>query len=535
MTLAHCPAPTTAERIRSTCVRAGGALLAVDSAEPLTTPLHHLLADGSFAVGVPIGGPVAEQVVDCGAAGAPAVLELADYAPLPLREPVRSLVWIRGRLHQVSPSAVSGLLDLIAAEHPHPALLQVQTPGSGPASDGDTQYLLARLEIESVVVTDATGAEAVDAAALLAARADPFSALESSWIKHLDTAHRDVVARLAARLPARLRRGDVRPLGIDRYGMRLRVESAEGDSDVRLPFRKPVDDLVGLGQAIRVLMGCPFVNGLRAGPGGAASQGGCRCGVISPRSDADGQPVERRPLRVELAIVLSVTFGLSAVTAILQLADGVLRGLSGQRIPLNPKRSYFDLIDLGLNATVVVQLVAWGALGLYLLWRTGLRPADVGLAHFRWRPDLLGGVGLAALIGLPGLALYLAARALHINASVIPSGLGDTWWRVPMLVLTAFADGWAEEIIVVGYLLTRLGQLGVGPRAALVWSSVLRGAYHLYQGFGAGLGNIAMGLVFGYAWQRTGRLWPLVIAHGLIDTVAFVGYALLAGHLGWLH
>jgi membrane protease YdiL (CAAX protease family) len=44
-----------------------------------------------------------------------------------------------------------------------------------------------------------------------------------------------------------------------------------------------------------------------------------------------------------------------------------------------------------------------------------------------------------------------------------------------------------------------------------------------------------MGLVFGYAWQRTGRLWPLVIAHGIIDTVAFVGYALLAGHLHWLH
>jgi hypothetical protein len=264
MTLGHSPAPTTAERIRSTCVRAGGALLAVDSAEPLTTPLHHLLADGSFAVGVPIGGPVAEQVVECGAAGAPAVLELADYAPLPLREPVRSLVWIRGRLHEVSPSAVSGLLDLIAAEHPHPALLQVQTPESRPVADGDTQYLLARLEIESVVVTDATGAEAVDASALLAARPDPFCALESCWIKHLDTAHRDVVARLAARLPARLRRGDVRPLGVDRYGMRLRVESAEGDRDVRLPFHKPVDDIVGLGQAIRVLMGCPFVNGLRA-------------------------------------------------------------------------------------------------------------------------------------------------------------------------------------------------------------------------------------------------------------------------------
>ena len=257
--------------------------------------------------------------------------------------------------------------------------------------------------------------------------------------------------------------------------------------------------------------------------------------MVAPPSDADGQLTERLALRVELAIVLSVTFGLSAVTALLQLADSVLRNLSAQRIPLNPRRSYFDLIDLGLNATDAAQLVAWGGLGLYLLWRSGLSPARIGLARLQWRPDLAGGVGLAALIGLPGLGLYLAARALRINASVIPSGLSDTWWRVPMLVLVAFADGWAEEIIVVGYLLTRLGQLGVGARAALVCSSLLRGTYHLYQGFGAGLGNVAMGLVFGYAWQRTGRLWPLVIAHGLIDTVAFAGYALLAGHLRWLH
>jgi hypothetical protein len=264
MTLANCPAPTTAERTRSTCVRAGGALLAVEGAEPLTTPLHHLLGDGSFAVAVPVGGAVATHLGDCEADGAQAVLELADYAPLPLREPIRSLVWIRGRLQQVPLSTVPGLLDRIAAEDANPALLQVQTPESGPIAADDTRYLLARLEIESVVVTDATGAEAVDVASLLAARPDPFCEFESCWIRHLDTAHRDVVTRLAARLPARLRRGDVRPLGVDRYGVRLRVESADGDRDVRLSFRQPVDDVTGLGQAIRVLMGCPFVNGLRA-------------------------------------------------------------------------------------------------------------------------------------------------------------------------------------------------------------------------------------------------------------------------------
>lgn len=256
MTLTPCAAPTTAERIRSTCIQANGALLAIEGAEPVTTPLHHLLSDGSFAVAAPLDAAAP--------AGAQAVLELADYAPLPLREPVRSLVWIRGRLQQVPMPAVAAMLDLIATEDPNPALLQVHTAASHPPADGDARYALLRLEIDSVVVTDATGAESVGVAALLAARPDPFCALESCWIRHLDSAHRDVVARLAAKLPSRLRRGDVRPLGIDRYGVRLRIESADGDSDVRLPFRKPVDDIVGLSQAIRVLMGCPFVNGLRA-------------------------------------------------------------------------------------------------------------------------------------------------------------------------------------------------------------------------------------------------------------------------------
>jgi uncharacterized protein len=245
-------------------------------------------------------------------------------------------------------------------------------------------------------------------------------------------------------------------------------------------------------------------------------------------------PTGPRALRTEVAVVLAVTFGLSAYTAVVNLAEAVILGLSGQRVALNRRLSPIDLIDLLLNITFVLQLLAWGAMGLYLLWRSGIGPARIGLGRFRWRPDLLGGLGLAALIGLPGLGLYLAGRALGVGVEVVPSALTDTWWRIPMLLCLAFANGWAEEIIVVGFLLTRFRQLDVSPTKALVASSLLRGTYHLYQGFGAGLGNVAMGLVFGYAWRRTGRLWPLIIAHGLIDAVAFVGYALLADHLDWL-
>lgn len=233
--------------------------------------------------------------------------------------------------------------------------------------------------------------------------------------------------------------------------------------------------------------------------------------------------------------MLAVTYGLSAITAILHLTDAVLRGLSAQRITLNPRQSVFPAIDFGLNAAWALQLLAWAGLALYLLWRSGFDPARVGLDGSPGRSDLAGALALSTVIGLPGLGLYLMARSLGVNADVIPAAVSDIWWRAPLLIVIAFANAFAEEVIVVGYLLTRLDQLQISPRVALVCSALLRGCYHLYQGFGAGLGNIVMGLVFGATWQRTGRLWPLVLAHGLIDTVAFVGYAVFAPRLGWLH
>lgn len=254
MTVASIPTgPSTAERIRSACVRAGSALLALEGVEPESTPVHHLMADGSFATIVPVHSAAAATVLHAGTTGVQAVLELTDYAPLPLREPVRSLVWIRGRLHRVPESVMRETLDLIAAEDPNPVLLQV-----------GSEFTLLRLDVESVVVADSTGAESVGVAALLEATPDPFCVMETCWLRHIDNDHRDVVARLATKLPGTLRRGRVRPLGLDRYGVRLRVEGDDGDHDVRLPFSKPVDDVNGLSQAIRVLMGCPFVNGLRA-------------------------------------------------------------------------------------------------------------------------------------------------------------------------------------------------------------------------------------------------------------------------------
>ncbi|HZC26755.1 MAG TPA: CPBP family intramembrane glutamic endopeptidase [Actinopolymorphaceae bacterium] len=260
------------------------------------------------------------------------------------------------------------------------------------------------------------------------------------------------------------------------------------------------------------------------------------------RPDRPGEPAvvaeprERQALVLELVLVFSVTLGLSGLRSLLSLLDSLLRPepLSKQSVALNVSQAAQQLIDLAFQLAGVLQLVAWGGLAIYLLWRDGILPRMVGLDRRQIGRDGLVGAGLALLIGVPGIGLYLAAQALDLNLTVQPTTLGDHWWRTPVLILAAAGNAWAEEVLVVGYLLTRLRQLGWGENAGLLVSAVLRGSYHLYQGFGGFVGNLIMGLVFGRCWQRTNRLWPLVVAHTLLDVVAFVGYALLKGHVGWL-
>ena len=242
----------------------------------------------------------------------------------------------------------------------------------------------------------------------------------------------------------------------------------------------------------------------------------------------------RRLLVLEILVVLTVTLGLSALRSALSLLDSLLSStpLSEQTVALNAPAAQVGLVDLALQLVRALQLVGWGALGAYLLLRGGIALARVGLDARRPGRDAAGAVGLAALIGIPGLGLYLVARALGVSLDVAPSTLDDVWWRTPVLLLSAAANAWAEELVMIGYLLTRFRQLGWSENRSVLASALLRGAYHLYQGVGGFVGNIVMGLVFGRVWQRTNRLWPLVGAHALIDIVAFVGYALLP--TGWI-
>ncbi|MFC5500997.1 CPBP family intramembrane glutamic endopeptidase [Lysinimonas soli] len=236
---------------------------------------------------------------------------------------------------------------------------------------------------------------------------------------------------------------------------------------------------------------------------------------------------DRGRLWWEIALVLGLSLGQSAVYAIVSLADSLTRSkpLSQQTATLNPSlndREVFDLIYqlLGLVFDVVPVLLV-----CFLLWNRG-RPhlARLGIDARRPFGDAWRGLALALVIGIPGIGVYLAAKALDLGVTVDAAGLSSHWWTVPVLLLSAFRAGLLEEVIVLGYLFERLRELGWGRWRIIVAAALLRGSYHLYQGFGAFVGNVLMGLLFGYLFSRSKRVLPFVIAHFVIDAAIFVGY-----------
>lgn len=248
--------------------------------------------------------------------------------------------------------------------------------------------------------------------------------------------------------------------------------------------------------------------------------------------------VENPPARrgVELLLVLGVSLGSSAVYSVLSIIDKLTISvpLNQQTTSMNnsitPDRPWLDLAYqiAGLVFPLVPALLA-----LYLLRLSGDR-ARIGFDLARKAFDLRWGLALAAIIGIPGIAFYLVARQLGINTTVSPANLAAQWWTVPVLIGAAAMNAVLEEVIMIGFWYTRTLAMEWPVWVVVVSSAVVRGSYHLYQGFGGFLGNIVMGLVFGLAYLRFKRIGPLVVAHFVLDFFAFVGYALLAPYLPWL-
>lgn len=232
---------------------------------------------------------------------------------------------------------------------------------------------------------------------------------------------------------------------------------------------------------------------------------------------------DRRTLVEEILVVLMLSLLASAVGAVISLLTAPV---SGVFVPVGDQspRFYLQVIDF-------VFSLAPALLVLHLARRHEGGTAALGLDGGQRPRDLARAIVLFVVVAVGGIAIYLGAVALHVNRFVVPVPPTGHWWTIPALFLNAISAGVVEEIIVLGYLVTRLQQLRWPPLWAVAVPALLRGTYHLYQGWGGFAGNLLMGLFFGALFIRWRRTWPFVVAHVLLDVGAGLGYLAFRNHL----
>lgn len=268
---------------------------------------------------------------------------------------------------------------------------------------------------------------------------------------------------------------------------------------------------------------------------GAGTPGGTDPGAATPATSPTAFTAGPRRPGVEVLLILGVSLGQSAIYSMLSIIEKLTRNvpLNQQTTSINnsvtPDRPW---LDLSYQVAGIVFPLMPVLIALYLLHLSGDR-RRIGFDLGRPWGDLGRGFAAAALIGIPGLAFYFTARAIGINTNISAANLTAQWWTIGVLVGYAIMNGVLEEVIMLGFLFTRFEQLKWTPWVAIGVSALVRGSYHLYQGFGGFIGNIVMGLVFGWMYRRWGRVMPLVVAHVILDLVSFIGYALVAPYTDW--
>jgi uncharacterized protein len=217
------------------------------------------------------------------------------------------------------------------------------------------------------------------------------------------------------------------------------------------------------------------------------------------------EAIRRLTVGVEFLVVVTWAFGLPIFSSIMSLGA-----------PSNSPVPVFTNAEL--LGTIVFEVIQLGFLGWFLRIR-GWTLEKFGLS-FSWRATGVGLV-LLAFTYVVTLGAQVIAQIIFnydIQAAIARAPKVDPDLSMQLVFLVSVVNGIFEELFVAGYIITSLtGRRGMW--VAINVSVVVRLLYHLYQGPIGVMTIVPMGLLYGYVYARTRQLWPLVVAHMLIDII----------------
>lgn len=207
----------------------------------------------------------------------------------------------------------------------------------------------------------------------------------------------------------------------------------------------------------------------------------------------------------EIVIVVTVAFGLFIWGALGAYFDP-------------PPATETHFTNDSLIGLVLVELVLFAVLVPFLKVRGWTRSA-VGLS------PTLSQTLMGAALAIGALVIFALTNALAYGSVAEPNPnpamqqAADV--TLAAILAVSLVNAAYEEILVTGYLISAIKEKWPATYA-IAFSTGLRGLYHLYQGPVAAVAIGAMGLMFAIYYVRTGKLWPLIVAHFMLDVLSFV-------------
>lgn len=177
-----------------------------------------------------------------------------------------------------------------------------------------------------------------------------------------------------------------------------------------------------------------------------------------------------------------------------------------------------------LQFLIVYELVVLSILGWFLhqrgwnLRRVGLNP------NIR---ETFVGIGLAAAFYFISIVVWIAITSmkpeLGRTIAAMQAKLVAPDLAMSSIVAVSLLNPVYEELFVCGYVISALKD-SRGIWFAINTSVAIRLVYHFYQGMPAIIGVLPIGLIFSYWYVKTGRLWPVIVAHAVFDFIALLPY-----------
>ena len=222
-------------------------------------------------------------------------------------------------------------------------------------------------------------------------------------------------------------------------------------------------------------------------------------------------------LKWETVFVMVAFLVPNVTAAVVEFARHVSNVGSVRRFQVLIEGHPLENMLLGMLAYLAVACVV--PLALLLLIRSGQTPKLLGLTRPGWRSDIWPALGIiGASFGSEIVLLLILSPLLTADSRLnAQSPVGNVphyyvIWGLMISVTTAVA----EEVLMNGYLMTRLSQLGWSPTGALILGIVLRTSYHVYYGVGF-VATIPFAYFVTRSFQKHGRLTRPIVAHALFD------------------